>query len=196
LYSGHGLGLHIAQSYVSLLGGEIRLTTSEEGVGSIFRFNLQCKKAAEKKFKPVLLRVAEAEAPPYRQITTTPHLLLVEDNIIALKVLESIVNNAGYQFTSARCGKEAWDLLIAAPFDMIITDIGLPDISGIELTRRIRTWEQKQNKKPLPILGLTGHATDMAQSESLAVGMNDVYSKPVNLALIQEMVNRFVIIKS
>lgn len=197
LYTGHGLGLHIAQSYVSLLGGHITLT-SEEGVGSTFHFDLSCKIGNNNKnasSTPSLISDKNEHTIPQSSIdaSSAPHLLLVEDNTIALKVLESTILQTGCQFKSAVTGEEALKLAKTMEFDMVITDIGLPGISGNELTHLIRDWEKKQHKSPLPIIGLTGHAQESAKFECTACGMNDVFSKPVNLAMMQKIIKAFAV---
>ncbi len=196
LFTGHGLGLHIAQSYVSLLGGHITLT-SEESVGSTFHFDLSCKIGPNNKkasATPSFISDENANVMPQCSAAplNPPYLLLIEDNAIALKVLESTVLQTGCQFKSAVTGEEALELAKTESFDMVITDIGLPGISGNELTRLIRNWEKEQHKPPIPIIGLTGHAQETAKPECTACGMNDVFCKPTNLTMVQEMIRTFV----
>jgi len=195
LYKGHGLGLHIAQSYVKLLGGDITLT-SKEGVGTTFKFDLQFKvinrKPEEIKDKGVSAISSSDTKVMQKTNASTPHILLVEDSPIALKVVENIVENEGWRFISAVDGEQALELSKSNDFDLIITDIGLPGISGHEFTQYFREWETLNNKKPTPVIGLTGHAREAAQNECLECGMNDVFTKPASPALLQELVNRFV----
>lgn len=187
LYKGHGLGLHIAQSYVSLLGGHITLT-SEKDVGSTFHFDVSCAVGDG----PCLdskshTKTMKHTAPSTRHDKKPPHLLLVEDNLIALKVIEIMVKGAGYTFSSAEDGEKALWLAQSIDFDLIITDIGLPGISGYELTQHIRDWEKSQNKPPIPILGLTGHALEAVKQECMDSGMNKVYAKPITQAVLKEI---------
>lgn len=119
------------------------------------------------------------------------HILLVEDNMIALRIAETLVKQAGCSCVSVMDGEEALKWLESTSFDMIITDIGLPGISGNELTQRIRQEELRQKKKPVPIIGLTAHLLGDAETESLAVGMNRVLVKPVYLETIQQLVNDY-----
>ena len=189
IYSGHGLGLHIAQTYVGLLGGHITLT-SKEGVGSTFHFDLECSLGK----KPE--RITEHNAPqipPYSP-SKTLYLLLVEDNLIALNALELLLKQKNYTFASATTGKEAWELLNTHTFDLMITDIGLPDISGTELTKQVREQEKKQNKPYLPIIGLTGHAKETALAECTESGIDEILSKPAKIdtlhLLIQQLAQK------
>jgi PAS domain S-box-containing protein len=204
LYTGHGLGLHIAQSYVSLLGGHITLT-SEEAVGSSFHFDIQCEIAQSLEHEQLSsihhepLRPAQqirVEVPiasaPNEINQNAPHLLLIEDNMMALKVLESLVSAAGLQFTSATTGEQGFELATSRPFDLIVTDIGLPGISGNEFARQLRDWEHHQQKTSIPIVGLTGHAKETARPECISNGMNEVWSKPASLSLVQEIVATFI----
>lgn len=196
LYPGHGLGLHIAQTYVHLLGGHITVS-SEEGKGSTFNFDLECKIDQEKEleiFKQYSVSPPVLEPSTVANQIGVPHLLLVEDNMVALKVLETLVFKAGYRFTSANDGEPGLELAKTINFDLIITDIGLPGISGNQLTTLIREWEKEYNKAPVPIIGLTGHTEQSLRSQYISSGMNDIYIKPINLAKLQAMINNFIMI--
>ena len=185
VYKGYGLGLHIVHAYVSLLGGHITLS-SQENVGTTFYFDLNCDISKEQKATfPSYLETIDKQSSPSLSSTTPaenkdiPHILLIEDSPIALRVLQATVSNASCRFTSAMNGIDAFELIKSIPFDFVITDIGLPDISGTQLTQRIREWEKAQNKSPMPIIGLTGHAKETAMPDCLNSGMNDVFSKPI-----------------
>lgn len=191
-YKGHGLGLHIARTYVELLGGKLSLT-SQEGIGTTFSFDLFCQKGVPKE-------VATDNTTPheYAQNISLPKgksshcFLLVEDNVMALKVLESMFNKLGYSYKSASTGKKALELFKKSSIDLVITDIGLPDMTGYEVAAQIRSWEKENTKTPVVILGLTGHAKELAQKESLEAGIDDVYMKPITLELLQRMVQSYL----
>lgn len=191
IYKGHGLGLHIARTYVQLLGGQISLV-SKEGVGSTFQFDLECNIAKEDLFLQLSQKIADPVSPLTSQKTSAlPCCLLVEDNLTALMVLESIVTKAGCIYLSATNGEDAFNLIKVHHFDLILTDIGLPGISGTEFSSLVREWEKEHNKTPQPIIGLTGHARDAAYTECITSGMNDVYTKPANLDLIKTLIDTY-----
>lgn len=194
IYKGHGLGLHIASSYVQLLGGHITLT-SEEGVGSTFHFDIQCLAAKDNETIKTVLKHSLQNTLSAKTSAYAPYFLLVEDNAMALMVLESIVSNAGCRYKSVKTGEEAFDLMRLTAFDLVITDIGLPGISGTELTSRIRAWEKENNITPQPIIGLTGHAREAAYDVCIAAGMSDVFTKPVNLELMKNLIKTFILDK-
>ncbi len=124
--------------------------------------------------------------------TDRPHVLLVEDNLIALHLVETMVTQAGLKFTSAIDGERALVLAKSNTFDLIITDIGLPGISGYELTAAIRQWEKDTHRKPIPIIGLTAYALYETKKECLQSGINSMLSKPINLKTIQELIKQFI----
>ncbi|WED43688.1 PAS domain-containing hybrid sensor histidine kinase/response regulator [Legionella cardiaca] len=211
VYKGYGLGLHIVQKYVALLGGEIRLK-SMIGKGSTFSFKLSVKAKSEAlpKAHPNINELVSEdmsqhedthsvpEQPsihtdePLHQGKQLPHLLLIEDNTIALRLLESVTKQVGCQFTSTMDAEEAFDLVKKTDFDLIITDIGLPGMSGIELTIYIRHWEQALDKKPIPIVGLTAHSLGSSVDECLEAGMNKVFAKPINLPTMRDIVSALI----
>jgi len=119
-------------------------------------------------------------------------ILLVEDNVVALHLIEVMAAQAGLKYISAVDGEQAFKLVTLHHFDLIITDVGLPGISGYELTRAIRTWEKKLHKKPMPIIGLTAHTLHEAEYKCLQAGMNSVICKPINLSTIQQIVQQYV----
>ncbi|MFT4059253.1 MAG: ATP-binding protein [Legionella sp.] len=189
VYTGHGLGLHIAQSYVALLGGHITLT-SKVGEGSTFHFDVECPISEA----PSSSTKSHAFKRTNQSVSTqTPlHFLLVEDNVIALKTLEMMLEKNGYAFVSATTGEEAWTLLQTSSVDLIITDIGLPGISGTELAQRIRHQEQTLNRPAVPIIALTGHAKEAAWEECQQAGINDVLSKPTQIETIEQCLHQIL----
>ena len=197
LYTGHGVGLHIAQSYAHLLGGNIKLS-SEPNVGTSFYFNLTLKIGNETLLAPELIQrtpktaassssfiesSADKDAPVITKTSNknAPTLLLVEDNAIALKMLECLVSQMGFNFISTMDGESALKLATAQTFDLIITDLGLPALSGKEFARKLRIFEAEHLRTNVPIIGLTAHADDGVRQPCLDAGMNQLLSKPITM---------------
>ncbi|MDF1758636.1 MAG: ATP-binding protein [Legionellaceae bacterium] len=206
-YSGYGLGLHIVQTYVSLLGGHVTLTSNENN-GTTFHFDLRCQiaKKEDTQTNPLDISVARKTSTtkstiPSRKIAplaskNAPMLLLVEDNELALKVLETIVTKAGLRFLSATSGEDAIQITQNNEFELIICDIGLPGISGNEFARQLRIFEKHHNSNPTPVIGLTGHAYDTARPECIASGMNNVFSKPMSSEILKKIADQYIWQKS
>ena len=208
IYTGHGVGLHIAQSYAHLLGGNIVLT-SALGVGTTFYFELSLpigdgsllpSPTTTEPFNDTTTIVPPTPLPePTVVLTKTvslpanaPHLLLIEDNPIALIVLENLVASAHCQFTSAIDGESGLELAKTQPFDLIITDLGLPGMSGSEMTTQLRVFEMEHHKKPVPIIGLTAHADDKSKQECIQSGMNEALTKPMQAHTLETIKSTYL----
>jgi PAS domain S-box-containing protein len=212
VYTGHGVGLHIAQSYAKLLATEIKIK-SKLNVGTTFYFDLPLKFGKEvqerddthvpilqeKTSKGSLPKVVKTTALPDRlaQPSHAPHALLVEDNKIALLMLENLVTQAGYRFTSATDGEMALTLAKTHAFDFVITDLGLPKLSGIEFTRALRALESHHHNQSIPVFGLTAHADVKIKAECLEAGMNKAFTKPMTPAMLESIkINYFSLLPS
>ncbi|MCX7115084.1 MAG: response regulator [Gammaproteobacteria bacterium] len=182
IYHGSGVGLNIVKTYLDSLGGVIHLT-SEEQLGSTFSFQLTIEKQAPSEAQdvsPTLTTRSDAlSAIPH----TAQHYLLIEDNIIALRLLEQFVTKLGPTFHSVTSAEEALTYLSQQHCDLIITDIGLPGLSGIELTTLIRQRYPQLNA--IKIIGLTAHAPHKIIESCLEAGMNKVLTKPIELKELQ-----------
>lgn len=183
LYDGHGVGLSIAHSYVESLGGQLQCV-SAEGNGSTFYFDISLSKSES---NLVAENADISVLPEPRIFDRTFSVLLVEDNWIALTVIEDMVQRSGLLFTSATCGESAIEMIKANNYDLIITDLGLPGISGEVLSSTIREWEKLEQRVPTPIIGLTAHASALVKIDCLSHGMNAVYSKPIDLSTIESI---------
>lgn len=84
---------------------------------------------------------------------------------------------------------KALELFKANKYDVVFMDIGLPDMDGITVTGNIRNYENKNNKKPFPILGITAYALDEAKEKCLTAGMNEVVNKLITLEIIDDFFN-------
>ncbi|MCW8408075.1 ATP-binding protein [Legionella sp. PATHC035] len=185
-HCGYGVGLHVAQKYLSLLGGEIHLET-EVGKGSTFYFTLTMKVGYDE-FNPSY-DGTQTNALPGATAADSPLILLVEDNIISLHMIENVVEQAGYQFYSAIDGEHALELLETNNFDLIITDVGISSTLDKNLVQCIRDLEKQTQKHPIPIIGLTTSTSDEIISKYLGIGMTKVLTKPIHLKALREVVN-------
>ncbi|MCC5791665.1 MAG: response regulator [Legionellaceae bacterium] len=202
-YLGFGVGLHLVKQYVDALKGNISVK-SVEGMGTRFRLLLPVEipesdhHPIEADTKESLLHVIDDlnrpnESPPQPSMTLTAegensrakteaasaHILLVEDNPMAMKIADMIVRKQGATTDKAYNAHEALSLFKNNHYDFVLTDIGLPDFSGFELTRKIKTFEKETNAPPTPIIGLTAHAKQEALLQGNQCGMLEVCEKPL-----------------
>ena len=177
-YGGTGLGLAITQRLVDMHGGEIRVE-SEVGKGSTFSVTLVCEAAPAAVKEPAARRIetslSQSPAPDGAR------LLIVEDNIVNQKVVLAILRKKGYRLDVANDGREALNKLDApgAAYDLILMDVQMPVLDGLEATRCIRRnprWDR------LPIVAMTAHAMNGDRERCLEAGMDAYISKPVQPA--------------
>ena len=106
-------------------------------------------------------------------------MLVVEDDRLNQTIVCSMLHNAGYQTTAADDGKQALDLMSRQIFDLVLMDWQMPDMDGLEVTRRIRAGEAGRYGRIVPIVALTANAFAEDRAACLDAGMNDFLTKPV-----------------
>lgn len=197
LYKGHGLGLYIAKTYIQLLGGDIFLESSP-GIGSEFYFQLTMDYVMNERIQDMNRIIpkdlgAVVFAPEQNILRVSDKdrlvkLMLIEDNKIARKMLEIFCQKLNYQLDCYESVEQALSAFEHHHYDLIITDIGLPELSGYDLAKSIRSSEAEIGAKPIPIIGLTAHAHDAVKSECFNSGMQDVLNKPMSLEMLKNLV--------
>lgn len=171
LYGGTGLGTTIAKQLVSLMNGEIDFSSSP-GAGSEFWFTVTCRLP-----KDELPDFDSRSSDPTRdRIQGHPRVLVVEDYAPNRTITRSHLESAGCRVDEAEGGREAVALVSAEEFDLILMDIQMPDMDGIEATRFIR---EELERDAVPILGLTANAYPEDREAYRRAGMNGVLTKPI-----------------
>jgi signal transduction histidine kinase/ActR/RegA family two-component response regulator len=179
--SGAGLELMITQKLVELHGGEIH-TESELGCGSTLVVTLPCSVVAGQ-IPELGARAAHSGSGPSR-------LLVVEDNQVNQKVVTAVLRKRGFVIELANDGRQALEKLESAgDFDLILMDVQMPVLDGLEATRLIRKDERW---KHLPIVAMTAHAMSGDKERCLAAGMNGYISKPVHPSHLLTTVDEFL----
>ncbi|THD71915.1 ATP-binding protein [Phenylobacterium sp.] len=174
-YGGSGLGLAICRDLVTLMGGTIDLS-SAEGVGSKFTVRLPALAAAQAA-PTVESRASIAVADGVR-------VLAAEDNPMNQVVLRTLLEAGEIQVTMVSNGEEAVAAWAPGRWDLVLMDIQMPVMDGVEATRVIREAERAGGFRRTPIIALTANAMDHHRSEYLGAGMDAVVAKPINLELL------------
>jgi signal transduction histidine kinase len=187
-FGGTGLGLTICARLVELMGGKIELI-SQLGVGSTFHFTLRLPGAGPMPFATLqdlqeddslnaeLLR----EGAPGRSLK----ILLVEDNPVNQLVASTMLRNWGHDVTLADHGQIAVDLFPGAQWDMVLMDIQMPVMGGLEATTRIRAMEAKGAH--VPIIAISANVLDADREAARTAGMDDHLSKPFSGKSLRRM---------
>ena len=169
-YGGAGLGLTIVQHLAREMGGALRID-SEPGRGSTFALRLPLEVQVE----PAASEVPST--PPHVFENSPLQVLLVEDDPVSREVGLLLLGSLGAQVTLAADGVEAVELATGHRFDLIVMDVHMPRMDGLEATRVLRQrWDLK-----LPIVALTASAFAEDRAACLAAGMNDHIPKPARL---------------
>jgi CheY-like chemotaxis protein len=190
---GTGLGLSLVYRLAKLHGGNVLAESEGPDQGSRFVVSLPWRQteeaiqAAELKdalstttLSPTLIADLHPSSPP-----TSPLLLLAEDNEANLKILSDYLTARGYRLVTARDGGQVLTLAREACPDLILMDMQMPSVDGIEATRLLRA---DPDLSTTPIIALTALAMPGDRERCLQAGVNAYLSKPINLPVLVELI--------
>ena len=184
-FGGTGLGLAISRRIVEQMAGRMRVE-STVGQGSLFVVELTCP------VTEVVLPSTDLSQLPARPklYFNAVRVLVAEDDAINREVVISLLQQTGIDPDIAINGKEALEMVRTRAYDILFMDIEMPEMNGFEATREIRLLGEE--KAGLPILALSSHALVGARDRSLAAGMNDHLTKPVDFDELCVALRRWV----
>ena len=173
-FGGTGLGLTISHRLIQLMKGELKVE-SEENKGSRFYFVIPIKEGKEIREKNI----------DDEHFNKNLRILVAEDNKANQLFMEVILKKMKLYYKIANNGKEALELAKKEEFDLILMDVNMPIMSGIDATKEIRKFSN------IPIIALTANALDGDKEKFLKAGMNDYLSKPLDIHKLKIMLEKF-----
>ena len=177
-FGGTGLGLSIVKKLAEAMNGNISME-SELGVGSEFVVEFPVKEAP---------KITELAEPTEATLTFDKKILVADDNRVNRMVATKMLERMGCVINSAANGIEAIELENSWTPDLILMDVRMPEMDGLEATRVIRTKERELGAPSLPIIGLSANAMSEHRDDAMSAGMTDYLSKPIRKA---ELVKTF-----
>jgi signal transduction histidine kinase/CheY-like chemotaxis protein len=186
-HSGLGLGLSMVKSLVEMHGGHV--SAHSDGVGSGATFTVRLPVAVQKAAARHVARPRESAPPAAQGFDGMPELrlLIIEDDADTLEMMRVLCDAQNIKVTGARTAEEGFQMLNSKKPDIIISDIRLPGMDGHELARKLRA-DAKLNG--VPLIAITGLASDADRSLALDAGFDAHLSKPINYGEMFELVRR------
>lgn len=184
-FGGSGLGLSITKQLVELQGGVLNLE-SKEGQGSKFSFAITYDIPSESEIEKILEaeKTKDLESSYSNTIPKSIKILIAEDNETNCLLIERALKKLGYDPVVVHNGREVIERMQLEIFDLILMDIHMPEVDGIEATRWIRS--RKENAEFPIIIALTADAIESSKEEYVVKGMNDCLLKPLDLPIFKK----------
>jgi len=175
-HGGTGLGLSLVRRLAELHGGQVRVESDGiPGRGSRFTVSLPWSQ----EIRSPTLQAEETDLPESRARPCRPHLiLLADDNPIAIMSLRNLLKAPAYQVITARNGAEAVEAACRHHPDLILTDIKMPEVDGLEAIRRIRAAADPE-VAAVPIIAMTALSKNEDREQYMRAGANAFFGKPV-----------------
>lgn len=187
-FGGTGLGLSICKSLLELMNGTIEVRSiPDEGASFICRLELARCETRETEELP------EVPKADFQRTNLNAKVLLAEDHIVNQRVVELILQPLGYDIVTVENGLQAIEAVQACTFDLILMDIQMPELDGLEATRQIRELENQPDRQSSLIITLSANASDEDEARSLNAGADMHLAKPITPARLINAISELIL---
>ncbi len=188
-YGGTGLGLAISKNLAELMGGTVGMK-SNDGGGSCFWFNVRFKQMKLQEQKTQALTTSKTAMKAGGALT----VLIVEDNVLNQKVASATLRKMGHTVDIANNGKVGLEMATSNNYDLIVMDIQMPIMNGLDSTKAIRQYEKEHNiNPPVKIVALTANALLNDRDICIEAGMDEYISKPFRKEDFIQVLDRIMV---
>lgn len=187
-FGGSGLGLVISRRLANAMGGDVRVVSSVVGQGSVFEITVMLERSSKTAISKSLRKKAAQETRAIEVDLSQKRILAVDDARDNLILIEMFLRNTKAELVYAHNGLEALEAFKKQKFDLVLMDIQMPKMDGLEATEELRKLD-----KNVPIIALTAHASQTDYDSCLKVGCNEVLLKPMNRNHLIEVVQKSLV---
>ncbi|MFL9926793.1 MHYT domain-containing protein [Herbaspirillum lusitanum] len=179
-FGGTGLGTTIASQLIELMDGTIS-AESQLGKGSVFKLTFPLAPGEKPQYQASVLGIGKL--PPLK-------VLIADDVPQNLELLRLLLEDAGHTVTAANDGAQVFDQFFARDYDLVLMDVHMPNVDGLEATRAIRAEEQNRQRRRTPIIALTASVMESDRRAATAAGMDGFASKPFDVPKLASEIAR------
>jgi len=190
-FDGTGLGLAISKQLVNLMGGSIWVE-SEINEGSRFIFTIQTKKDQKQGEWELATLPLPEDINRVKNKYADTLVLIAEDNLINQKITANLLRNLGVESEIAANGHEALNSCLKQHYNLILMDLQMPEMDGMEATKAIIEHYHQLGKQPPPIVAVTANVMGNVKEECLAVGMVDFITKPISPESLKKVLDKWL----